>query len=242
MCEVGGLCVCVCVCWSRWWSLAGCVQGSKSSPLSASRLIPRNRKDRRTRRCDWLSIWLPRQPPHPSCLPVSPPFLPSFSPLPSPSGSTARLTDESRSDRWDGSWIFMWWDFIPLAAGPSPSPTPRCVCPSRWEAASSLLSLRLICLLCSLCARMCVCACVCVCMSVCIWLVSRFPPVSDEKADLSQGALLRSRAPNTFHTSLFLSRSLSLSVGGEGGCRSDGSHLFWWLSMSEIPKYGRYES
>lgn len=37
--------------------------------------------------------------------------------------------------------------------------------------------------------------------------------MSDEKADLSQGALLRSRAPNTFHTSLFLSRSLSLSVG-----------------------------
>lgn len=114
------VCACVCVCWSRWWSLAGCVRGSKSSPRSASCLILTSGKD-----------WSVAATATPLC--HLPSFFPSFLFLshPSPTGSTARLTDELRSDRWDGSWIFMQWDFIPVAGGPSPSPTQHCVCPSQ---------------------------------------------------------------------------------------------------------------
>lgn len=108
---------------SKWWSLAGCVQGSKSSPQCTSHLIQRSRKDGRTC-CVIGPRWSCRDNPSP----ILPPRLLL---LPSPSSSTEKPTDELCSDRWDGSWIFMPWDFAAPSAGPSPFPMQYCVCPSR---------------------------------------------------------------------------------------------------------------
>ena len=151
-----GVCVSVSVCGSsRWWSLAGCVQGSKSSPWCTSHLIQRNRKDR----CSCCVIGSPWSC-HDNPSPILPPRLLPSSPIPPPIPQWSPQMSCAQTGEMAHEYLCYGISLLPCW----PLPLSYAVLRLSFTAVSSLLSLRLICLLSNQCVCVCVYMCVCVCM------------------------------------------------------------------------------